>query len=242
MTMNRTTANGPLSLWERVRVRAGGGGIRDWGLGIGGARKAAGWALQCPVKAKGGKAEGGRRRAEAALHSSLSPLLSPLPTADCRLPTDRPPSPPAPLPKGEGRRSRRRASVLLVILVCFVVASAMFLMLARQALAERRAAEVQLWAAQARWIAEAAVERAAARLGGDAKYAGETWKIPAAEIGGKEAALARIHVEPVAGRPDRRLLRIEADYPDDPVHRARSTKQITIDLKRTTAHQSAKKP
>jgi hypothetical protein len=25
----------PLSLWERVRVRAVGEGIRDWGLGIG---------------------------------------------------------------------------------------------------------------------------------------------------------------------------------------------------------------
>jgi hypothetical protein len=132
--------------------------------------------------------------------------------------------------------------VLIVILVCFVVAAAMFAMLARQSLAERRAADVRLWAAQANWIAEAAVERAAARLAADAKYAGETWTISAAEMGGKQVAQARIRIEPVAGRPDSRLLRIEADYPDDPVHRARSTKQITIDLKRTNTKQPAKKP
>jgi hypothetical protein len=126
----------------------------------------------------------------------------------------------------------RRASVLIIVLVCFVIASAMFLMLARQAVAERRAAEAQSWTAQARWIAEAAVERAAAKLKADRKYPGETWSIPAAEIGDKHGAKATIRVEPVAGRPNSRLLRIVADYPDDPVHRARSAKQITIDLKK----------
>jgi hypothetical protein len=129
-------------------------------------------------------------------------------------------------------KSNRRASVLLIILICFVVAAAMFVILAHQVIAERRAAEAQLWTAQAEWIAEAAVERAAARLTADAKYSGETWTIAAAEMGGKQGAHAKIRVEPVAGRPDSRSLRIEADYPDDPVHRARCTKQITIELKK----------
>ena len=151
------------------------------------------------------RAEDGRRRiADCRLPTADCRLPTAdcrLPTAHCRLPTD------------------RRASVLIVILVCFVVAAAMFAMLARQSLAERRAADVRLWAAQANWIAEAAVKRTTARLAADAKYAGETWTISAAEMGGKQAAQARIHIEPVAGRPGSRLLRIEADYPDDPVHR-----------------------
>ncbi len=202
MTMKRTSANG-------------GGGITDWGFGIGGRRRA----------------EGGRRKAEAArsLHSPLSTLHSPLSTAYCRLPT-------------ADCRPRRRGAVLIVVLVCFVIAAAMFVMLGRQAVAERRAGDVQLWTAQAQWIAEAAVERAAARLAADAKYPGETWAIAAAEIGGRQGGRAKIRIEPVAGRPDSRLLRVEADYPDDPVHRARWTKQITIDLKRTTTNEAAKKP
>jgi len=138
--------------------------------------------------------------------------------------------------------NHRRASVLVVIFVCFVVAAAMFVLLGRQSVAQRREAETQLWTAQAQWIAEAAVERAAARLTADAKYAGETWAIPAAEMGGKQGAQARIHVEHLAGRPDSRLVRVEADYPDDPVHRSRWTKQIAIDLKTPGAAKDAKKP
>ena len=118
----------------------------------------------------------------------------------------------------------------------------MFAMLARQTLVERRAAEAQLWTAQSQWIAEAAVERAAARLTADAKYSGENWAIAAAEMGGKRGARASIHVEGLAGRPDSRLVRVEADYPDDPVHRARSIKQIEIDLKRAATSEAAKKP
>ncbi len=148
----------------------------------------------------------------------------------------------SPLPKGEGRRPNRRAAVMIIILVCFIVAAAMFVMLGRQAVAERRASETQLWTAQAQWIAEAAVERAAARLVADAKYTGETWAIPAAEMDGKQSGKASIHVENVAARPDSRLVRVEADYPDDPVHRARWTKEIIIDLKKPTTSQAAKKP
>jgi Tfp pilus assembly protein PilX len=139
-------------------------------------------------------------------------------------------------------KQRRRGSVLIVILVCFIIAAAMFVMLGRQAVAQRNAAEGHLWTAQAQWIAEAAVERAAARLRADAKYPGETWTITAAEIGGKQDAKARIHVEPLAGRPDSRLVRVEADYPDQPVHRARCTKRITIDLKKPTTNEAVKKP
>jgi hypothetical protein len=59
---------------------------------------------------------------------------------------------------------------------------------------------------------------------------------------GKQSAKASIHVENVAGRPDSRSVRVEADYPDDPVHRARCTKEITIDLKKPTTKPAAKKP
>ena len=56
------------------------------------------------------------------------------------------------------------------------------------------------------------------------------------------AALWRFEPERVADRPNRHLVRVEADYPDDPVHRSRWTKQIAIDLKTPGAAKDAKKP
>jgi hypothetical protein len=141
---------------------------------------------------------------------------------------------------GASRRGRRGA-VLVVILVCFAVAAALFVLIARQTVLARRGAEKQLWTAQARWVAEAALERAAARLMADASYAGETWTIPAAELSGADSAVARIHVERVADRPNRRLVRVEADYPDAPVHRSRWKTQITVDRPAASAKKSAEK-
>jgi Tfp pilus assembly protein PilX len=143
---------------------------------------------------------------------------------------------------GSPARDRHRGAVLIVVLVCFAVAAVLFVVLARQALAARRMVEKQLWGVQAQWVAEAAVERAAARLSADAKYSGETWTIPAAEFSGDSGAAASIRVEGVAGRPDRRLVRVEADYPDDPVHRVRWTTQAVVDRPAPPAAKKAEKP
>jgi hypothetical protein len=148
----------------------------------------------------------------------------------CRGPRlDCPAAFPALLAKPAVARRRRRGAVLIVVLVCFAVAATLFAVIARQSIAIRDLGDRQLWTVQAQWIAEAAVERAAARLSANANYSGDTWTIPAAELSGRQGGVARIHVEAVAGRPDRRLVRVEADYPDDPVHRARWKTQITID-------------
>ena len=136
----------------------------------------------------------------------------------------------------------RRGAILIVILVCFLVAASMFALLARHSVAEHRAAETQLWTAQAQWIAEAAIERAAVRLAVNADYTGDTWTISAAELGGNDGGQARIRVEKIDGSSNRRTVRVEADYPDDPVHRSRWTKQIAIDLKTPGAAKDAKKP
>jgi Tfp pilus assembly protein PilX len=130
-----------------------------------------------------------------------------------------------------GLRSRgcNRGAVLIVVLLCFAVAATVFVLVARQALMASRVATTELWTAQAQWVAEAAVEKAAARLAADANYAGETWTIPAAGLSGANGAVAKIRVESVADRPNRRLVRVEADYPDAPVHRSRWSMQVTID-------------
>jgi len=123
----------------------------------------------------------------------------------------------------------RRGAVLIVVLVCLAAAGALFAVLARQALQERRSTERLLWNAQAAWLAEAGAERAAARLAVDPAYAGETWNLSPADLAGADGGAVRIRVEKVAGNPNRRKVRVEADYPDDPTHRVREIKEIFID-------------
>ena len=133
---------------------------------------------------------------------------------------------------GTAAPQRRRGAVLIVILVCFVVAAAMFVLLGRQSVAQRREAETQLWTAQAQWIAEAALGAGRRPTDGRRELRGRNLDHFGRRAWREETApRRRIHVENVADRPNRRLVRVEADYPDDPVHRSRWTKQITIDLK-----------
>jgi hypothetical protein len=48
-------------------------------------------------------------------------------------------------------------------------------------------------------------------------------------LAGRRGGVVRIHI---ANRDAKsRLVRVEADYPDDPVHRHRWTQQIIVDLK-----------
>jgi hypothetical protein len=93
----------------------------------------------------------------------------------------------------------------------------------------RNAQQTQHWGVQAQWLAEAGLERAAARLAGQPGYSGETWTIPAGQLGGNVGAVVRIRVESVARPPARRRVAVEADYPDDPLHRSRCTKEIVLE-------------
>jgi hypothetical protein len=141
---------------------------------------------------------------------------------------------------------RRCGVVLIVVLVCFALAAAYFLLVVQQSVGERKTIDASFSSLQAAWLAEAGVERAAARLAADAKYAGETWPIAASELAGEAAgkdnaadAVVRIRVAAVEGKPNRRTVTVEADYPTDDVRRSRQTKQIIID-RESLAAESAK--
>ncbi|MHC4179342.1 MAG: hypothetical protein ACYSWU_17655, partial [Planctomycetota bacterium] len=61
-------------------------------------------------------------------------------------------------------------------------------------------------------------------------YAGETWTLSADQLGGSEVAVVTIGVETVPEQLNRRLVRVQADYPDHPQHRSRQTKQVWVQL------------
>ncbi len=136
---------------------------------------------------------------------------------------------PSPLPEGEGEH--RRGAALVVVLIGMAVAMAIFFSALKMIAVQRQSVELQTRQIQAGWLAESAVERACARLSAEANYRGETWSIPATDLGGRDGATVAIRVDDLAGKPDRRAIRVEADYPAEPDQRARQSREVTVPLK-----------
>ncbi len=135
----------------------------------------------------------------------------------------------------------RRGAVLLLTIVCVAVAMAILTGLAHIALLRHAAQKNHLRAAQAACLVESGLERAVARLAADHEYKGETWKIPAAEFNSdasdedEQGALVRIEINVVDGSPEKREIRVTADYPDDSKLRARRSKQTTVTIAKPQA-------
>ncbi|MCX7428247.1 MAG: hypothetical protein NTW96_21790 [Planctomycetia bacterium] len=135
------------------------------------------------------------------------------------------------LPMPPGRPCRGVA--LVIAIVCLAVASALLVSVARLSVARRSASRAQEWRAQAGWLADSAIERAAARLRGNPRYPGETWNVPADALGGS-AGVVRIEIQIPADRPETREVRVTADYPDDPEHRARESRRVIVTVTNST--------
>ena len=128
------------------------------------------------------------------------------------------------------RRKSRRGAVLVAVIVCVAVATVVFISIVKMAGAGRRTTRTETWRLQAAWLAESGLERAAWRLASDDTYSGEAWTVPAEELAGTDAGAVKIEVEAVPDDPSRRLVRVRADFPDHPRHRARHSKQAIVQL------------
>jgi hypothetical protein len=135
--------------------------------------------------------------------------------------------------------NHRHGAILVVVLVCLMVAAAIFVCVVRQVGMSRQAGQTSHRSVQAGWLAEAGAERAAARLAASAAYAGEIWHIPAAELRGTDTAEVRIKAERLAGRAGRWRIRVEADYPTAPELRCRRVKEIVIDREQIATPKAA---
>lgn len=129
-----------------------------------------------------------------------------------------------------GPRGRHRGAALVIALVAMTIVAAVLVLLARQSVIERRGLQRDSWQAQAAWLAESALDRAAARLAADRDYAGETWNLSADDLGTGRAAVVTIDVQEVENEAGRRVVRVRADYPDDPQQRVRQTEQIVVEI------------
>lgn len=118
-----------------------------------------------------------------------------------------------------------------MVLVGMAVATMIFLSVLKLIAVQRQSLELQGRQMQAGWLAESAVRRAAARLAAEAGYRGETWNISAQDMGGRDGATIAIRVDDVPGKPDRRAVHVQADYPADPYQRARQGRDAIVQLK-----------
>jgi type II secretory pathway pseudopilin PulG len=121
------------------------------------------------------------------------------------------------------------ATVLL--LASLAVAIAIFASVLKLIAVQRQSVASQTRQVQADWLAESAIERAAARLAADSGYHGETWNLSPQEISSRDGAAILIRVDEVPGKPDRRAVHVQADYPDDPYQRARQVRDVIVPLK-----------
>ena len=135
-------------------------------------------------------------------------------------------------------RRRQRGIVLIVVVVCLVIAVALSVAAVGHIAAERRTEQANYRRLQASWLAEAGIERAAARLAADPEYVGETWAIPHGDFAEDCHGVVEIQVQAVDSHPQQRSVRVEADYRDTPEYHCRMVKQIVVDRDAILSQQS----
>jgi Tfp pilus assembly protein PilX len=114
-------------------------------------------------------------------------------------------------------RQSRQGVAMLVALVCLLVVGLIGAALVRQLVLRQRQSLLQQQQMQAFWLAESGLERAVAQLAVSPDYEGETWRVAAKSLGGRDRGLVVIRVESVRDEPNRRRIQVEARFPDDPV-------------------------
>lgn len=140
------------------------------------------------------------------------------------------PSPSDRFLNGLGRpKTSPRGAILIMVLVALALLAALGGTLLRWASMEHKLLRSQAEAGQARWLAEAGVERAAAQLTDDLKYAGETWDIAAADLPAG-AARVRIVVKPLAGDADRSSIVVDVEYPLESDVASRVHKEVVFPI------------
>ena len=129
------------------------------------------------------------------------------------------------------RENRRKGALLVLLLVGMAVAATIFFSVLKLIAVQRQTVELQTRQMQAGWLADSAVERTSARLASQAGYRGETWTVLPQDLGGLDGASIAVRVEEVPGRPDRRAIHVNADYPPDPSRRVRQSREVIVSLK-----------
>ncbi|MBT6157640.1 MAG: hypothetical protein HOL01_12430 [Planctomycetaceae bacterium] len=123
---------------------------------------------------------------------------------------------------------RRRGSVMVAAAVCLLLATVLLASALKLSSTGRRQVRRQQLQLQAKWLAEAGLERAAARLNVEAGYQGETWKIATDDLDGRHVGEVLIKVSPTKDVEDSRVVIVEARYPAGATQSATKTRRSII--------------
>jgi len=92
------------------------------------------------------------------------------------------------------RPPNRQASILVCVLACMVVATALVVAATRSALQARHEVRTQRQLRQMELVLEAGIQRAARQLSADPQFNGETWTLSESTIPGLGSAQVEIEV------------------------------------------------
>ena len=92
------------------------------------------------------------------------------------------------------RPQKRQASILVCVLACMAVATALVVATTRSALQSRREVRKQLDLRQIEFVLGAGIQRAVGQLAADAQYGGETWTLSKSAVGDLDSAQVEIEV------------------------------------------------
>jgi Tfp pilus assembly protein PilX len=125
--------------------------------------------------------------------------------------------------------SPRGGAVLIVALICLLLVTVLAASLTRTVLLQREQVLRDEWRLQAAWLAEAGIDRAAARLSDAADYEGEEWR-PELRDAGSPLGRVRITVarEEADGGISLARINVTADVPADTTDRARVQRTTTV--------------
>ena len=125
---------------------------------------------------------------------------------------------------------KRRGGGLIVALVTLLVVTSIMGSIMYALLTELRQTRQTAIAVQAQWLADAAVERAAARLSKAASYTGETWNVelpPNAITAGARTGNVEIRVS--TGEADNSAeIKVHVNYPDDSPRRVAAERTVSV--------------
>jgi len=128
------------------------------------------------------------------------------------------------------QRAPRTGSILIAVLAVLTLIMMLLGVWLKNLAMGRQEIRQQQHSVQADYLVQSAVNRAKARLHADQAYAGENWQIEPGALAGKEPASVSIKVEPVADRPQERLVEAMVQLPSQGPGRTQRTQKSKITL------------
>ena len=123
------------------------------------------------------------------------------------------------------RSDARRGAVLVAAMICVMILALMSAALLRTVSLAREQSRSEARRVQAECLADAAIERAVARLRAEPKFEGEKWVITADELQAAASAAVAIRIE---STDDVWKVHIQADFPGDATLRARAVREFEL--------------